>query len=200
VVFDVVRAADIRTTLRLASEYGLWAVLQGVAEGWIVADEIAAAKVPVLLDPFENLPGDFDSLESRADNALLLHRAGVTVAFTLQGEAHRAARLRQAAGIAVANGFPYDEAIAAITRVPAEIFGSPEIGRLRVGGRANLVIWTGDPLELGSFARQVFVGGREVDLRSRQDALTERYNTKPDGSPNTALNPGSRDATWKPQR
>lgn len=175
VVFHVDRAADIRTVLEIASEYGLWAVLQSAAEGWIVAEEIAAAKVAVLIDPFANLPASFDSLESRADNAALLHRAGVKVAFTLQGDAHRAARLRQAAGIAVANGFPYDEAIAAVTRVPAEIFGNPELGTLRKGGRANLVVWTGDPFELGSWPRQVFVGGREVDLKSRQDELTERY-------------------------
>jgi imidazolonepropionase-like amidohydrolase len=179
VVFAVDRAADIRTTLAIAKEYGLWAVLVGAAEGWVVADEIAAARVPVLVNPFDNLPANFDSLEARADNGALLRKAGVEVAFTLRGEAHRAARLRQAAGIAVANGFDHSEAIAAITRVPSEIFGNTDVGVLRRGERANLVIWTGDPLELSSWTRRVFVGGREVNLQTRKDRLTERFSGAP---------------------
>lgn len=175
VVFEVDRATDIRTSLEIAREYGLQAVLLGAAEGWKLAREIAAAKVPVLINPFENLPVSFDALNSRADNAALLHAAGVEVAFTLRGEAHRAARLRQAAGIAVANGFPYAQALAAVTRVPAAIFGKPELGILRPGARANLVLWTGDPFELRSWAQHVLVGGVEVQLHTRQDLLTERY-------------------------
>ena len=177
VVFSVDRATDILTTLEIAKEFGLWAVIEGAAEGWVVADELAAARVAVIVNPFENLPSSFDALEARADNAALLRKAGVEVAFTLQGDAHRAARLRQGAGIAVANGFPHAEAIAAITRVPAEIFGNSDVGTLRVGNRANLVIWTGDPLELGSWVQRLFVGGKEVSLRTRKDLLTERYRS-----------------------
>jgi imidazolonepropionase-like amidohydrolase len=183
VVFSVDRAADIRTTLSIAKEYGLWAVLVGGAEGWVVASEIAAAKVSVLINPFDNLPASYDSLEARADNAALLAKAGVQVAFTLRGDAHRPARIRQAAGIAVANGFDKNEAIAAITRVPAEIFGNADVGVLRRGSRANLVIWTGDPLELSSWTRRVFVGGRQVDLRTRKDLLTERYASPAESIP-----------------
>ena len=177
VVFSVDRATDILTTLEIAKEFGLWTVIEGAAEGWVVADELAAARVAVIVNPFENLPSSFDALEARADNAALLRKAGVEVAFTLQGDAHRAARLRQGAGIAVANGFPHADAIAAITRVPAEIFGNSDVGTLRVGNRANLVIWTGDPLELGSWVKRLFVGGKEVSLRTRKDLLTERYRS-----------------------
>ena len=177
VVFSVDRATDILTTLEIAKEFGLWTVIEGAAEGWVVADELAAARVAVIVNPFENLPSSFDALEARADNAALLRKAGVEVAFTLQGDAHRAARLRQGAGIAVANGFPHADAIAAITRVPAEIFGNSDVGTLRVGNRANLVIWTGDPLELGSWVKRLFVGGNEVSLRTRKDLLTERYRS-----------------------
>lgn len=175
VVFEVDRAADIRTTLRIAREYRLRAVLLGAAEGWRVAEEIARAGVPVLVDPLANLPASFDSLHSRSDNAERLRRAGVEVAFTTRGREHRPHQLRQAAGNAVAWGFPHAAALAAITRVPADIFGLKDAGRIQRGALANLVLWNGDPLELTSWPVRMFVRGEEVPLRSRQDRLTERY-------------------------
>jgi imidazolonepropionase-like amidohydrolase len=182
VVFEVDRAADIRTVLKIVREHKLQAVLLGVAEGWMVAEEIAAARVPVLVDPLQNLPASFDTLQSREDNALRLHRAGVRVAFTLRGEAHRAHRLRFAAGNAVASGFPYQDALAAVTRVPAEIFGVVDGGSLKPGALANLVVWNGDPFEVTTWPTHVFIRGEPVDLRSRQDLLTERY-LRPASSP-----------------
>ena len=175
VVFHVERATDIETVLEIAREHELRAVLAGVSEGWMVAEQIADADVGVLVNPLLNLPRSFDALHSRSDNALLLHQAGVPVAFTLDGENHLAARLRQAAGNAVADGFPYNDAIAAITSVPAEIFGVIDAGTLRPGSLANLVVWNGDPLELTTWPTRVYIRGREVDLVTRQDLLTERY-------------------------
>ena len=179
VVFEVDRAADIRTVLEIVREHKLHAILLGVAEGWMVANEIANAHVPVLVNPYENLPTSFDTLQSREDNALRLHRAGVRVAFTLRGEAHRAHRLRFAAGNAVAAGFSYESALAAITRIPAEIFGMIDEGTIKPGALANIVVWNGDPLELMTWPTHVFVRGEAMDLRSRQDLLTERYLTLP---------------------
>jgi imidazolonepropionase-like amidohydrolase len=178
-VFHVNRAVDIRTALGIIRQYELVGVLAGVAEGWSVAEEIARANVPVLLDPTENLPRGFDALRSRADNALRLHRAGVRVAFAQNGASHFAPRLRFLAGCAVANGYPYEAALAAITRIPADIFGVIDSGSIRPGALANLVIWTGDPFELTSWASRVFVRGEEVPLRTRQDLLTERYMPVP---------------------
>ncbi len=175
VVFEVDRAADIRTVLEITREHKLRTVLLGVAEGWMVADDIAAARVPVLVDPLQNLPTSFDTLQSRADNAVRLRRAGVRVAFTLRREAHRAHRLRFAAGNAVASGFPYEGALAAITRVPAEIFGIVDAGTIKPGALANIVVWNGDPLEVTTWPTHVFIRGAPVDLRTRQDLLTERY-------------------------
>ncbi len=169
------RAASIETVLEIAREHELRTVLAGVAEGWMVAEEIAAADVPVLLDPMQNLPRSFDALHSRADNALILHRAGVPVAFTQLGESHLAGRLRQVAGNAVASGYPYDDAIAAITSVPADVFGVIDAGTLRPGSLANVVVWNGDPLELTSWPTRIWIRGTEVDLTTRQDLLTERY-------------------------
>ena len=100
---------------------------------------LADAGVPVVLNALDNLPGSFDGLGARLDNAALLHEAGVTVLFT-SGETHNARKLRQVVGNAIAQGFPYESAMAAMTSLPAEIFG----GRPRMvapGLAADLVIW-----------------------------------------------------------
>jgi imidazolonepropionase-like amidohydrolase len=175
VSIEVDRASDIRSVLRLVRQHRLDAVLVGAAEGWQVADEIARADVPVLIDPLQNLPSSYDTLESRSDNALLLQRAGVRVGFTTRADPHLAHRLRYAAGNAVAEGLPYEHAISAITRVPAEAFGIADAGTLRQGALANVVIWNGDPLEVTSWPTHMWIRGVRVPLRSRQDLLTERY-------------------------
>lgn len=177
VVFHVDRSVDIGRVIELAQRERLRAVLAGAAEGWLVAERIAAASLPVILDPLDNLPANFDKLRARDDNALRLHAAGVRIAFSSLGDAHRVHRLRHAAGNAVAQGLPRAAALAAITRVPAEIFELREGGVLRVGAAANLVIWNGDPLELSSWPVRAFVRGREVPLKTRQDALIRRYLT-----------------------
>jgi imidazolonepropionase-like amidohydrolase len=174
-VITVDRAADIRTALELGREQRIRVVLLGAVEAWKLADEIAAARVPVLIDPTDNLPLSFDRLASRGDNAILLQRAGVQLAFTTRGATHLAHRLRFAAGHAVSRGFPREAALAAVTRVPAEIFGLRKTGVLREGARANLVVWNGDPFEVTTWPTRLFLRGEEVDLTSRQDLLTERY-------------------------
>ena len=175
VVFHVDRASDIETILRIAEESRLRAIVAGGAEAWRVAPALAGADVPVLLDPLANLPASFDALHARSDSAAILHAAGVRLALSTLGEAHRAHRLRLAAGNAVAEGLDPAAALAAITRVPARIFGLEDRGVLRPGARADLVVWNGDPFEPTTWAERVWVGGQAVPLRSRQDALTERY-------------------------
>jgi imidazolonepropionase-like amidohydrolase len=175
VAFHVDRSADVLRVLELARTEKLRAVLVGAAEGWLVAERIAAAGVAVIADPLDNLPATFDKLRARSDNAARLHAAGVRVALSGLGDAHLAHRLRHAAGNAVAQGFPRAAALAAITRVPAEIFDVRDAGVLRPGAQANLVIWNGDPLELTTWATHVFARGRELELDTRQDQLTRRY-------------------------
>jgi imidazolonepropionase-like amidohydrolase len=179
VVVEVDRAADIETVLQIVRDQKLDAVLLGAREGWIVADAIAAAGVPVILDPDANLPDDLDTLASRKDNAARLIAKGVKVAFTAGEPVTRAGRLRIVAGGAVGPGVSRAAALAAITRVPAEIFGMSQEGQIRRGYRANLVVWNGDPLEPLSWPTRMFIGGREVELRSHQDRLLERYRILP---------------------
>jgi Amidohydrolase family len=176
VVFGVARAAEIRRAIAFAKRYGMKPVIAGGAEAWVVADELAREKVPVLLDALENLPYSFDDIGARLDNAALLHRAGVRIAFTQFNESHNARKVRQLAGNAVAHGLPKDAALAALTVQPAEIFGlAGERGRIARGQVADLVLWNGDPLEVTSSADQVWIAGRAVEMRSRQTELRERY-------------------------
>jgi formylmethanofuran dehydrogenase subunit A len=180
-VFDVDRAADIRQVLALSQRYGIKPVIASGAEAWVVADELARANVPVLLDPLVNLPSSFDVIGARLDNAALLARAGVRIGFTqiLADVSHNARKIRQVAGNAVAHGLPWDVALAGLTSVPAEIFGIADSrGRIAVGQAADLVLWTGDPLEVTSLAQQVWIGGNSITMRSRQTELRDRYLEK----------------------
>ena len=176
VVFNVSRAAEIRRAIAFAKRNGMKPVIAGGAEAWVVADELAREKVPVLLDALENLPYTFDGIGARLDNASLLHRAGVRIAFTQFNEGHNSRKVRQLAGNAVAHGLPKDAALAALTVQPAEIFGlAGERGRVARGQVADLVLWSGDPLEVTSAADQVWIAGKAVDMRSRQTELRDRY-------------------------
>ena len=113
----------------------------------------------------------------RDDAAALLDAAGVEVAITPLGSSTNVRTLAQLAGNAVAAGLPWDRALAAITSAPARIFGVARRGTLAKGHAADLVVWSGDPLEIGTRAERVFIGGAEQPLRSRQDDLRDRYRT-----------------------
>ena len=176
------RASDLLTTLRLAEEHGLELILLGAAEGWRVAEAIARAGVPVVVDPLTNIPR-FDNLAATLENAARLHAAGVRVAFATF-DTHNARTLKQAAGNAVAYGMPYQAALAAVTRVPAEVWGIAEsYGTLAPGMDADVVVWGGDPFELLTPVGHVFVRGREVPRETRQQKLFERYRRLDDPLP-----------------
>ncbi len=181
---SVNRASDIQAAMRLAREYGVKLMVSGGAEAWEVAGELAAAKVPVLTGAMTNIPSSFATLGSRQDNAALLRQAGVTVLITGDGGADpdvfNVRNLRYAAGNAVAYGMSWDDALRAITVAPAEAFGLADgYGTLRIGGVANVVVWSGDPFEFTTSAEHVFVRGRELAEETRQEKLEQRYRTLP---------------------
>ena len=178
VLVRVQRAADIARLLRWAKQRGVRVALVGAAEGWKVAPQIAAAGVPVFVDVLANLPGDFDEIGATLDNAARLHAAGVKVSFFQGGDAsHNARKLRQLAGNAVANGLPWEAGLAGLTSVPAAALDAgANIGAtIAVGQRADLVLWSGDPLDVASVARQLWLDGRAIPMRSRQTELRDRY-------------------------
>jgi imidazolonepropionase-like amidohydrolase len=172
------RRSDIETALRIAKEYKLRLILAGVAEGWMIAGEIAAAGVPVLVEPLDNIPS-YDALGIRYENAALLAKGGAKVAL-METATENTRDLRQQAGNAVANGMTWEQALRAVTLTPADVFGvADRYGSLEVGKVANVVVWTGDPFEFSTGVEHVFIRGRDIPLRSRQTELLERYKTLP---------------------
>ncbi|HEV2320858.1 MAG TPA: amidohydrolase family protein [Gammaproteobacteria bacterium] len=175
VVAQVDRASDIEAALALAAEFKLKLIISGGAEAWMVADELAKAKVPVILNPTRDLPEAFESLGASFEDAARLQKAGVLIAFET-GDSHKSWNVRQFGGIAVSNGLPWIEAVKAMSLNPARIYGlDKSVGSLEAGKDADLVVWSGDPLELTSFADAVFIRGKPVPMVSRQTELRDRY-------------------------
>jgi imidazolonepropionase-like amidohydrolase len=171
------RASDLRLVMDLKQENpNLNLAIVGADEGWIVADELAAANIPVIVDPFQNLPASFSQLGATSKNAERLIAAGVPTAFSYLGDnGHQARLVLQSAGNAAANGVGFDDAMAAMTTVPAAIFGVDNSGTIERGSTADLVIWDGDPLEITSAPVAVFIDGEVQSLESRQTKLRDRY-------------------------
>ena len=171
------RASDISVILELAKNFQLQLILSSALEGWMVADEIAKAQVPVIIDPIYNLPNSYESLGARLDNAKLLADAGVKLLFTGMDwhNTHNAYLVRQSAGNAVANGLDKSVAIAAMTTNPAQLFNAPVTGDIAIGDIADLVLWGGDPLELTSEAELVMIEGEIIPMKSRSLQLRDRY-------------------------
>lgn len=183
IMVKVDRAADIRQLLRWAQREQVRIAIAGGAEAWQLASELARARVPVFVDPLANLPANFDQIGATARNAALLHAAGVEVGFTQGGDAsHNARKVRQLAGNAVAHGLPWEAALAGLTRVPAQAAGVDDrLGTIAPGRTADLVLWTGDPLDVINTAEQVWLGGRAMPMRSRQTELRDRYLRRGEG-------------------
>lgn len=188
-VFNVDRASDILEVLRFAETYGLNPVISGGAEAWMVAAQLAVANVPVLLNPLTNLPGNFDKLGARLDNAAILDAAGVSIAISGAGT-HNARKQRQMAGNAVSYGLPHEAGIAALTSNPARIFGvDNEQGMIKLNMPANVVLWSGDPLEVTSVAEKVIINGELIAMESRQTKLRDRYLPENPDMPRAYIKP-----------
>jgi imidazolonepropionase-like amidohydrolase len=174
-VVQASRASDIVAVLELAKRERLKIAIIGAEEGWLVTKELAAAKVPVIVEPLSNLPDSFEAKNARLDNATLMARAGVKVAISTRST-HLASNLRFMLGNAVRAGLPQELALRAATLVPAEIYGlDKQYGSLEAGKIANVVIWTGDPFEPSSFAETSIIRGEAQPVESRQSKLAERY-------------------------
>lgn len=175
---NVSGASDIRRVLEISEEFGLDIVLVGAEEAYRLADAIAAAEVPVILNPLANLPDSFETMGATMSAAARLASAGVSVAFydAGTGYTHNVRLLAQLAGNAVAEGMAHAEALRAITLTPAEIVGlGRDLGTLERGKLADVVIWDGDPLEITTRPTEVFIAGEATSLENRQRKLAERY-------------------------
>ena len=178
------RASDIEAVLRLAREVNIKVMIAGGAESWEVADKLAAANVPVIVGSMANIPESFAALGQRQETPALLQRARAKVVLIANGsggeEVFNVRNLKYDAGVAVAFGMSWDDALRAITLTPAEVMGvANRIGSLQAGRDANIVVWSGDPFEFATRVEHVFIRGREVAQPSRQDELMQRYKTFP---------------------
>lgn len=185
-------APDILSVLALKKDYPtLNLVLVGATEGWRVAPQIAAAKVPVLASALNDLPDSFEQLAATQSNIGRMKAAGVEVGIGMinDNEARQAQLSMQYAGNLVAltkvpgaTGLTWSEAFAAITSVPASIAGlGAEIGALKTGRRADIVLWDGDPLEVATGVTDVWIDGVKQPLSTRQTRLRDRYNDPQEG-------------------
>ncbi|MGI2171523.1 amidohydrolase family protein [Shewanella sp. MF05960] len=176
-IVDVDRASDILHLIKLKQNLGLDLILINAADAVLVADQLAQANIPVVIDSMRNLPESFDSLHNSLNNAGKLAKAGVRVAIALPGDSHSIYALRYSAGNAVANGMDYNDAMAAVTSNVADIFHL-DSGRIAVGKPADIVLWSGDPFEFSSKVQKMWIAGEEQSTDSRQDKLRDRYLQK----------------------
>jgi hypothetical protein len=189
-IIHVERASDILQVIDLKREFrSLRLVIVGASEGWMVADRIAASGIPVIASAVNDLPASFEQLAATQSNVGRMRAAGVRVSIGTinDDETRNVFRERQYAGnlvalakVAGATGLSWGEALAAITSGPAEAIGmGGEIGSLAPGRRADVVIWSGDPLDPRSAAESVFIDGVEQPLTSHQTKLRDRYRHLP---------------------
>ena len=177
-IIAVSRASDISNAIKFKQKHKLNIILLGVEEGWMLAKEIAAAKISVILDASHNLPTAFESIASTKANAARLDKAGVKIAFTTMlsdSEDHNARLVTQFVGQAVAYGLPWYKALLGLTVYPAQMFNIKNYGKIAAGMDADLVIWSGDPLEVMAAPEYLMIKGKAIALESRQTKLRDRY-------------------------
>jgi len=176
------RASDILKLIKLKETYDLNLIIMGAQEAGLVASSIAKNKIPLIINPINNIPESFDELGANIELAGKLEDLGITLMFNAPRD-HNYHLIRQGAGVAVANGMSYAGALKAITLSPVEVFNLGNRGEIASGKIADLIIWDADPLEPSSMPEKVFINGKDIDLTSRMSRLTERY-TKNKEKPN----------------
>jgi imidazolonepropionase-like amidohydrolase len=170
--------SDLETAVSLAKEFNLKFVLNHISHSQPVLDYVGNLKVPVIVGPIYEEPKPEERYDTVYRLPAQLYKRGVKIAFA-SFDAHLVRNLPYQAGYAVAFGLPYDEALKAITLNPAEIWGlADQLGSLDVGKTANVVVANGDPLDVTTDVKQVFIGGQEIPMTSRQTRLRDQYSGK----------------------
>ena len=176
VVLAAQEPSDVQVALHLAREFNLKVILNHVAHSQQVLDYIAAARIPVIVGPIYATPKAGERYDAIFSLPAQLYKRGVKIAFASY-DSHNARNLPYAAGYAVAFGLPYEEAMRAVTLNPAEIFGvAGELGSLDAGKQANVVVANGDPLDLKTEVKQVYIGGRASSMENKQTRLRDQYS------------------------
>lgn len=178
-IFDVETAEQIRGVLQLADSFGLRVVLRGASYAWELADTLAARRVPVIVGPTTSMPSALDPYDMIYANPGVLARAGVLVAFRTNS-ASDSRNLPFNAALATAYGLDPDEALRAVTINPARIWGvADRLGSIEAGKVANLIVTTGDPLDVRTNVRHVFIRGVPAPFNDRHTRLYEAWKARP---------------------
>jgi imidazolonepropionase-like amidohydrolase len=176
IVLAAEEASDLETAVNLANEFHLKFVLNHISHSQAVLDYVASLKVPVIVGPIYEDPKPDERYDAVYSLPAQLQKRGVQIAFASYS-AHDSRNLPYQAGFATAFGLPYDEALKAITLNPAQIWGvADKLGSLDVGKTANIVVANGDPLDLKTDVKEVFIEGREIPMTSRQTRLRDQYS------------------------
>ena len=182
VVIGVYEAYDVEVIMGLANEFHLKVILNHVTHSQEILDKIAAYKVPVIIGSIYDFPSANERYDAVFTLPAELAKRGVKIAISSAdaggpASSHSARNLPYAAGFAVAYGLPYDEALKAITLNVAEMFGfGDKLGSLDVGKWANIVLSNGDPLDVRTDVKQVYIQGVAVPMVSRQTKLRDEYS------------------------
>jgi imidazolonepropionase-like amidohydrolase len=180
VVINANSERDIKSAIAFADEMKVKMILAGGLEAYKVADQLRAKNIPVIVGRVLSMPAkEDDPYDMAFANAGILSKAGVKIAFQTISSAE-ARDLPYHAGMASAFGLPKEEALKALTIYPAEIFGvADRIGSIEQGKIANLIVTDGDPLEVRTQVKYLFINGRQVPLTSKHVELYERYKGRP---------------------
>lgn len=175
VVLEAQTASEFDAAIALAQEFKLKVILNHLAHAQPVLDQVAALKLPVIVGPIYELPKDDERYDAVFKLPAELFKRGVKVVFASY-DSHQSRNLPYAAGYAVAYGLPYDEALKAITLNAAEVWGvADKLGSLDVGKQANVVIANGDPLDVKTDVKRVFIAGVDVPMVTKQTVLRDQY-------------------------
>jgi imidazolonepropionase-like amidohydrolase len=173
-------ARDIRNAVDFCTKQNLRMILGSGAEAWKVKDLLKDKKIPVVLAPTNRLPEQEDTPYDKSyTEPSELFAAGIPIAFSSFGTAF-SRRLPQYAGTAVAYGLPHDEALRAVMLNAAQIFGlADQLGTLEPGKIANIIVTSGDPLELQTQVRYLFIKGQLTSTDNKHRELYEQYRKRP---------------------
>lgn len=175
VVLEAQTSSEFEAAIALAQEFKLKIILNHLSHAQSVLDQVAALKLPVIVGPIYEQPKDDERYDAVFKLPAELFKRGVKVVFASY-DSHQSRNLPYAAGYAVAYGLPYDEALKAITLNPAEVWGvADKLGSLDVGKQANVVIANGDPLDVKTDVKRVFIAGVDVPMVDKQTVLRDQY-------------------------
>jgi len=182
VVLGAYEGYEVEVAMKIAQEFHLKVILNHITHTQEILDKVAAYKVPVIVGPIYDFPAANERYDSVYTLPSELQKRGVKIAFGSAGGSGGSPggfdrNLPYAAGYAVAYGLPYDEALKAITLNPAEMFGvADKLGSLDTGKDANVVIANGDPLDVRTDVKQVYIQGHAIPMVSRQTRLRDEYS------------------------